>query len=146
MKYVTTGHFHQGRKLVPITDTDCKPTPPTPPPTPPPQKYFCNTTVGQCAMALNGTQTAADCIASCKCVPINNCGQWNATGIISCGKNITTLNVCEACNLPYLTPGPSQQDICDKCVATPTGGPSGGCGGNKTASAHQHVHLCGGRS
>jgi hypothetical protein len=76
-------------------------------------------------MVPHGTQTAAACIADCKCVPVNNCGQWNGTGIISCGKNITALNVCPACNLPYLTPGPSMQNVCDLCVATPA---PEGCG------------------
>jgi tetratricopeptide (TPR) repeat protein len=50
------------------------------------------------------------------CSPVSNCGQWNVTGIISCGKNITTLNVRPECNLPNLKPGPSEQAICNACV------------------------------
>ena len=95
---------------------------PTPAPTP---LYSCNTTLGQCYKDPHGSETAGACIESCKCVPVNNCGQWNATGIISCEKNITTLNVCPTCNLPYLTPGPSEQATCDKCVVTPK---PDGCG------------------
>ena len=74
-------------------------------------------------------EAAESCIATCKCVPIHNCGQYNQTGVISCGKNITEINVCAECNLPWLTPGPSMQGICDGCFneAAPPAGK--GCGG-----------------
>jgi hypothetical protein len=81
--------------------------------------YSCDATTGQCKRSANGTLSAEACIDSCACVPIHNCGQWNNTGVLSCNTNITAVNVCPACNLSsWITPGPSQQDTCDRCVAS----------------------------
>jgi hypothetical protein len=92
-----------------------------------PTNYQCDTSTGQCMLnATGGTQSAQDCITGCECVPVHNCGQWNATGVLSCNTNVTAVNVCPACNLDWISPGPSEQRVCDSCFASPA---PGGCGG-----------------
>ena len=100
----------------------CAPTPA--PPTPAATMYSCNATVGQCQIDPEGTASAADCIASCKCVIPHNCGQFNNT--ILCNQQVTGCNVCDACCFDFV----ADQHSCDGCFNTPVDTPThGGCGG-----------------
>ena len=106
------------------TSGNCAPTPAPPtPPTPAPTMYSCNTTTAQCRRDPAGTQSAESCIDTCKCVPVHSCGQFNKTGITSCGVHITGCNVCDACCFDWV----SDQHSCDGCFNTPVA--TGGCGG-----------------
>jgi hypothetical protein len=93
----------------PSVKANCVPTP-----------YTCNPTSGKCVMVSNGTQTAAECIASCKCVAPHNCGQLNGT--VQCGAVLAGCNVCDSCCQTYF-----HQHSCDGCFAAPVS--EQGCGG-----------------
>ena len=55
--------------------------------------YSCNATTGQCALDPRGTQAPGECIATCKCITPNNCGQLNGTA--ACGRVLTGCNVLQ---------------------------------------------------
>jgi hypothetical protein len=73
--------------------------------------YSCNTTTGQCAEDPKGTQAPGECIATCKCVVPNNCGQLNCTTL--CNAPVSGCNACYQCCLPFN----NTQHHCDECVA-----------------------------
>jgi hypothetical protein len=86
----------------------------------PPAGYSCNTTEGQCVLTPNGTETAEDCIGTCRCVAPHNCGQLNGT--MQCGAVLAGCNVCDNCCQTYF-----HQHSCDGCFAAPVS--EQGCAG-----------------